>query len=59
MREIKKENEEAKVVHYTIDNMVLDIMTIFLAKLKYVQFTTRLGINQDDNVKRKKERQTT
>jgi hypothetical protein len=36
MREIKKENEEAKVVHYTIDNMVLDIMTIFLAKLKYV-----------------------
>jgi hypothetical protein len=37
------------MIYYTIENMVVDIMTKSLPKLKHVRSTMDFGINLDDS----------
>jgi hypothetical protein len=46
---------EVSVIYCDTKNMVVDIMTKSLPKLKHVKFTTNLRINLDDSTETKKE----
>jgi hypothetical protein len=46
---------EVSLIYSAIKNMVADIMTKSLPKLKHVNFTTDFGINLDDSSETKKE----
>jgi hypothetical protein len=46
---------EVSMICCATKNMVVDIMTKSLPKLKHVKFTTNLGINLDDILETKKE----
>jgi hypothetical protein len=46
---------EVSVIYCATKNMVVDIMTKSLPKLKHVKFTTNLRINLDDSTETKKE----
>jgi hypothetical protein len=46
---------EVSVIYCAIKNMVADIMTKSLPKLKHVKFTIDLGSNLDDSSETKKE----
>ncbi len=43
------------MIYCATENMVVDIVTKSLPKLKHVKFTTNLGINLDDSSEIKKE----
>jgi len=53
----KNGSKRRSVLYCARENMEANIMTKSLPKLKHVKFTTNLGINLDDSLETKKNRQ--